>query len=106
LGGNVNGVNTYTGIDLSNLTASTYNLDTLFEGDNFGCFFFQTQQQAVPDALKGGLNDVANAVDLINQYSNNILSGLSCPQLAGYDDSLLNSYPGRTCSPTGPATNY
>jgi hypothetical protein len=37
-GGNVNGVNTYTGIDLSNLTAGTYNLDTSPRATTLGAF--------------------------------------------------------------------
>jgi hypothetical protein len=107
LGGNVNGVNTYAGVNLTDLTAGTYNFNTLFEGDNFECFFFQTQEQAVPDTLKAGINDVADALSLIDKYfGSNVLSGLSCPQLAGYDNSVFQQYPGRTYSPTGPATNY
>jgi len=77
-----------------------------FEGNNFACLFFQSQQQAVPDALKNGVNAVAGAVGLINKYSNNILSQYTCTPLAGYDNSVFNKYPGRTYSPTGPATNY
>ena len=106
LGGNVNGVNTYTGVDLTDLTGGTYNADTLFDGDNFACFFFQTQEQAVPDELKGGLNAVADSLTFLSDNFFNALSQFSCPQLASYDDSLFNSYPGRTYSPTGPATNY
>ncbi|CZR69201.1 uncharacterized protein PAC_19101, partial [Phialocephala subalpina] len=104
--GSVNGVNTYAGVNLTDLTAGTYNLDTLFEGDNFACFSFQTQDQAVPDVSKNGLNVIADAVGLINKYSNNILAESSCPQLAGYDDSLFNSYTGRTYSQTGSANNH
>lgn len=106
LGGNVNGVNSYVGVNLTDLTAGTYDLDTLFEGDNFACFLFQTQQQAVPDFAKGLVGDLSIVTDLINNVTSGVLGSLTCPELAGYDASVFNAYPGRLYSPTGPATNY
>ena len=38
IGGNTNGVNTFTGLDIGNLTAGVYNSEDLLEGDNFACF--------------------------------------------------------------------
>lgn len=106
LGGNTNGVNSYQGIDVATLTGGTYTPQNLFQGDNFACLFFQTQQQAVPDELKGLLNVVATALTLFNKYVTPLVSQFTCPQLANYDDSVFNAYPGRTYSPTGPDTNY
>lgn len=106
LGGNTNGVNTYKGVDIATLTGGTYQQSNLFEGDNFACLFFQTQQQAVPDELKGLVNDVAAALAIFDKYVGPVASKFKCTPLAKYDNSVFNVYPGRTYSPTGPATNF
>jgi hypothetical protein len=38
IGGNTNGVNTFTGVDLGNLTGGVINGQNLLQGDNFACF--------------------------------------------------------------------
>jgi hypothetical protein len=53
VGGNTGKTNTFTGVDLQNLTGGVYNVQTLAQGDNAACFAFQYSQQAAPDLLKG-----------------------------------------------------
>lgn len=105
-GGNVNGVNSYAGIDISNVTGGVYNAKTLFEGNNFSCFFVQNLQQGIPLALQDGVNDVGAAVELLGKYLGPIADKLSCPQVSKYDPSVLNSYKGYpykpTANPAGP----
>jgi len=38
IGGNTNGVNTFTGIDMGNMTGGVINGQNLLQGDNFACF--------------------------------------------------------------------
>ena len=38
VGGNTNGVNTFTGVDVGNLTGGVINAQNLLDGDNFACF--------------------------------------------------------------------
>ena len=38
VGGNTNGVNTFAGLDLGNLTGGVINGQNLLQGDNFACF--------------------------------------------------------------------
>jgi hypothetical protein len=38
IGGNTNGVNTFTGVDIGNLTGGVINGENLLQGDNFACF--------------------------------------------------------------------
>lgn len=99
-GGNVNGKNTYTGIDISNITGGVYNADTLFQGDNLGCFLLLNFQQAIPLQLQGGVNDVGTAVALLNKYMPSYFSSLSCPQVDKYDTSFFSKYPGGKYQPT------
>ena len=107
LGGNTNGVDSYQGVDIATLTGGSYHgLEDLIEGDNFACLFFQTQEQAVPDELKGLVNDLAGALEIFDKYVGAVGKNFTCEPLAGYDNSPFNVYPGRNYSPTGPATNY
>ena len=81
IGGNTGTPNSFVGVDLANFTEGVYDIPTLFEGDNFACFFFQLAQNGIPNFLDLPINELAPITDLINKYSGPILGGLSCPQL-------------------------
>lgn len=102
-GGNTNGVNTYTGIDIADFTGGVYNAQNIFKGDNFGCLFFQFLQEGVPTQLQGGVNDVGAATSLLNQYIPSYFKKLQCPQLGKFDGSVFQPYTGYNYSPTAPA---
>ena len=102
-GGNVNGVNTYTGIDLANFTNGVFSADTLFQGNNLACFGYAAIQQAVPDSVSTGV--LSKALALINPVLDNAFGALACPQVSQFNDNNIPSYPGRTYRPDGPATN-
>lgn len=96
IGGNINGVNAFTGLDLGYITGGVYNADTLFEGDNLQCFLYQNVQNLILDASKGLLSTVLDLVEsLLGTYIDPIVSGLSCPTLESYDmDTITATYPG------------
>lgn len=104
-GGNTNGVNTYEGVDVATLTGGSYTRASLFQPKNFGCLIFQSQQQAVPDELKGGINKVAPALKLIAANSG-FLAKLDCPKLNKYDQGVFNQYTGHNYSPKAPCENH
>ena len=54
--------NTFTGVDVADLTGGVYNAQTLLQGDNAICFAFQSVQQAAPDPLKNVVQDVVQDV--------------------------------------------
>jgi hypothetical protein len=93
VGGNQNGqTSTFAGVDIANLTGGVFNLQSLLQGNNLGCFAFQASTQFKMDAaLK----------DIINQFQSavgGIVKQLSCPQLQTMDGSLLQQFPGYTRS--------
>lgn len=108
LGGNVNGVNTYEGVDLSNLTSGVMNTDDFFmmNGSSVACFYAQFVQAIVPDAANLPLGWLSPITDLINNYIEPITGSLDCPFIDQFDQGLFNKFPGYTYSPTGPGTNY
>ncbi|KZF24852.1 Cloroperoxidase [Xylona heveae TC161] len=98
VGGNTGTTNSFTGVDLEDLTAGVYNAQTLAQGDNFACFAFQIAQQVTPDILKGLFSDITDPLNLINQQFNDVLADFTCPQLESVDMSQFNQFPGYTKS--------
>ncbi|CAK4025800.1 Aromatic peroxygenase [Lecanosticta acicola] len=111
LGGNTNGVNTYSGISLTDFTGGAYNLTNVFRTDGDGrygaCFFAGLTQSAIPDFANLPLEQITPITNLINDGIKPIIpQGFDCPTYDKFDQTLFNQYPGHTYSPTGPATNY
>jgi hypothetical protein len=84
--------NSFTGVDITNLTGGLFNGATLAEGNNLGCFVYQFASQAKPDALIGPLNQLTGVVG-------DLIAPLSCPQLKAIDDSQLRAFPGYSKNP-------
>lgn len=89
IGGNTGEVNTFTGVDVENLTGGLFNGASLLEGNNLGCFVYQFAAQAKPDIALGVLTPLLNSVG-------KIVAQLGCPQLANIDDEQLKAFPGYT----------
>ena len=110
LGGNTNGVNTYTGVDLGDLTGGAYQASDLLNlnTSNAACFYVQLVQALIPDAASGGIlgGTLAAILNLVNNFIDPITTGLTCAAFGKYKKSLFGKYPGYSYRPTGPATNY
>jgi hypothetical protein len=108
LGGNTNGVNTYAGVDPSDLTGGVFNFANLLNpnGNNLACFIGAASQAFIPDVATLPLNLLGPVTSLVNRFVNAFTGGLSCPAIATFSKELFDDYPGYTYSPTGPATNY
>jgi len=96
VGGNTGTTNSFTGVDLQDLTGGVFNGATLLEGDNLACFVFQSLQQATPDLLKGLVIDVVGAVQKLDDAITKAKGGITCPELRSYDTSQFDKYPGAT----------
>ena len=82
-----------------------YNSENLLQGNNLGCFLFQSAAVATPDLVRnaGVISDVVGAVNQVNDAVNGALSGLGCPALSSYDfnEAPLSKYPGYTMLKSG-----
>ncbi|KAL1304902.1 hypothetical protein AAFC00_003820 [Neodothiora populina] len=93
IGGNTGKVNSFTGVDITNLTGGVYNLQTLLQGNNLACFGLQTAVQALPDFISGLLTNSALS-NLLDSALGNATAGLDCPQLTEIDEDQFAQYPG------------
>ena len=94
VGGNTGEMDTFTGVDLTDLTGGVFNAETLTEGNNLFCFASQFSRQAAPDILGGLFESTTRPLSVLTDALNDALSGLGCPQLNGVDTSLLEEFPG------------
>lgn len=93
IGGNTGKVNTFTGVDVTDLSGGLYNAQTLAQGNNAACFGYQFAAQAKPDVALAALNKLDDALGTIS-------SKLSCPQLSKIDKAQLMQFPGYSKNPT------
>ena len=116
VGGNTGQVNTFTGVDLGNITGGAYETSDLTNPTKFVCFFYELTLAIVPDflrsealgsALAGALNllqtEVAPFVDpscakigelLHSDHTDQALQLLMSDYLANYNDAFAAEFPG------------
>jgi hypothetical protein len=75
-------------------TGGVYNAQTLFEGNNLGCFFFQPAQQSIPETLSGLLSDLPLVISLLNKWIDPVTTRLDCPALNTFHQSTFDQFPG------------
>ncbi|KAL8828671.1 MAG: hypothetical protein Q9170_006502 [Blastenia crenularia] len=94
IGGNTGSPNSFTGVDVANLTGGVYNGASLAQGNNLQCFTFQLIQAEAPGLLTGVYENVTTALKMLGDNIGPSLAGLGCPQLEGVDEALYEGYPG------------
>jgi hypothetical protein len=101
VGGNTGKVDTFAGIEPTDLTGGVFNSATLLEGNNFMCYAMQLAVQQLPDILSGLLTDKDAAQDKVGTEINSITNSLGCPKLNNINKDQFNKYPGYTNSYNG-----
>jgi len=94
VGGNTGEPNTFTGVDIGDLTGGVYDSETLLQGNNAMCFALQNVQQGAPDVLRGLVGNLLVAVRKLSDTLDPLIASLGCPQIAKYDKLLLSKFPG------------
>lgn len=100
IGGNTNGVNTFTGLDVSNLFGAAYSSTNLLKIDRLVCFFYRVLLAVLPDMLQGGVvgSLLQTGLSLITNYILPLADPV-CPALSASKMYLIDSYPGARVGP-------
>lgn len=105
IGGNTGKVNSFTGINLANITSGVLNTATLLEGNNLLCLVFEVVKTVSPNLLSGIWATLAKPLEVITDALATPLLNLSCPafndlQVGGQPlwTALMNDFPGATMS--------
>ncbi|KAH8711867.1 Chloroperoxidase [Phaeosphaeriaceae sp. PMI808] len=79
IGGNTGTVNSFTGLDLHNITGGVLNLTTLLENNNLLCFVFQVLKTFLPNSLSPLLATLEVPIRLVTDILAAPILSLSCP---------------------------
>jgi hypothetical protein len=94
VGGNTGMTNSFTSVDLDDLTGGVFSASNLLQGNNAVCFGLEASLQEAPDILSGLYSDVSPAVDSLGSAIDAATNGLGCPTLNQIDKSQFAQYPG------------
>ncbi|RDW62500.1 hypothetical protein BP5796_10802 [Coleophoma crateriformis] len=105
IGGNTNGVNTFTGIDYANITGGAFNAADLLEGNNLLCFAFQALKEGSPNLLSSLYATIAPILSEVTSLADSVMLSLNCPaykdlSVDGVDlfSYIKATYPGASMS--------
>jgi len=91
IGGNVGTVNSFTGVDLSNVTGGVLNAGKLLEGNNLICFVLQIVRMASPNYLNNLYKTLEAPLSLVEGIlGTGLLSLDDCP---AWDELTLEGKP-------------
>jgi len=100
-GGNTGTVDSFAGVDVTDISGGAFNLASLAEGNNGACFFLQASQQAVPDALDPVLGAAGSALSFVTKNLAPIQAKLGCPQLSQFNSAFFSQFPGASYKANG-----
>jgi hypothetical protein len=94
LGGNTGQPNSFTGVNIDNLTGNVFNAQTLLEGNNIMCLAYSAALEATPDLLGGLVGNALVAVQKLTNALDPIIAALGCPAVTNYDATVFKAFPG------------
>jgi hypothetical protein len=101
IGGNLGKANSFTGLDLEDITGGVLNAVSLLEGNNLVCLVLEIVKTFSPNSLSSLFKTLEAPLKLVSDAVIDPLLSLSCPafkdlQMDGTDllSGLLKKYPG------------
>ncbi|RFU33006.1 heme-thiolate peroxidase, partial [Scytalidium lignicola] len=101
IGGNTGTVNSFTGVDLGNLTGGVFNVETLLEGNNLLCFSFEVVKTLAPNSLSTLFSVLDVPLQLITDTVGSALLNFACPALSdltiggqSFEKGIQKMFPG------------
>ncbi|KAF5004926.1 hypothetical protein FDECE_8597 [Fusarium decemcellulare] len=105
IGGNLGEVNSYAGVDLSDVTGGVLNLTKLLKGNNLLCFVFEVIKTAAPNSLSTIFKIIETPLRMITDTLGAAILDLSCPAFndltvggKSLDEALKDKFPGALLS--------
>ncbi|KAJ4312889.1 hypothetical protein N0V84_009698 [Fusarium piperis] len=101
IGGNLGEVNSYAGVDLSDLTGGVLNLTKLLEGNNLLCFVFQIVKTVAPNSLSTLFRIIEVPLKLLTDALGAAILDLACPAFKdltiggkSFEEGIQDQFPG------------
>lgn len=93
-GGNTGTTDSFTGVNLGDLTGGVFNGATLLQGNNLACFALQAAMAGGIDELDGVLNALGGLINPVLNPIKAAFAGLACPQLSEFHSQIFKQFPG------------
>lgn len=90
IGGNTGTVNSFVGVDTSDITGGVLSATDLLEGNNLLCFTFEIVKTFSPSILSNLLTTVAGPLEMLTDAIGSALLSISCP---AFGDMTLGGKP-------------
>jgi len=87
IGGNVDGVNSFAGVDFGDITGGAFEAARLFDGNNLLCFAFQALKEVSPNILSSVYKTLDPILTAVTSLTNTLFLSLDCP---AYRDLSVN----------------
>jgi len=101
IGGNTGTIDSFTGLNIENITSGVLNAETLLEGNNLLCFGLQVVKTFSPDSLSSLYATLGEVLGLLTDTLGTALTDLACPPFGDlkYEgqplwEGLLDTYAG------------
>ncbi|KAH7009686.1 oxidase [Ilyonectria destructans] len=101
IGGNLGAVNTYAGVDPSDVTGGVLNLTELLQSNNLLCFVFEIVKTVSPNSLSTLFSIIQVPLDLITDALGASILNLGCPAFndmtvggKSFDKGIKSQFPG------------
>lgn len=94
IGGNTGTVDSFAGVDLTDLTGGVFNTGDLADGNKGACFLLQASMAGLPDISNPLLGAVGSVLGWAKQQLGPLGQKFDCPELATFDNQLFNPFPG------------
>ncbi|KAF9766425.1 hypothetical protein IL306_001187 [Fusarium sp. DS 682] len=101
IGGNMGEVNSYAGVDVTNITGGVLNLTKLLKGNNLLCFVFEIVKTVAPNSLSTIFSIIATPLELLTDALGSTLLSLACPAFKdltvggqSFEDGIKDKFPG------------
>ncbi|KAF5706718.1 Aromatic peroxygenase [Fusarium mundagurra] len=96
IGNTIGKVNSFSVVDIGDLTGGVFNTAMLLQGDNLECFVMQIIMAAAPDVLGSQFTNVTKALTTLADKLRQLLAGETCPKLQKVNMKLFEKFPGCT----------
>ncbi|KAH7014282.1 Chloroperoxidase [Microdochium trichocladiopsis] len=101
IGGNMGTTNSFTPVDLANLSGGVFNVDTMLQGNNLMCFTLEIVKAFAPNSLSSLFTTLAKPLQMITDAVAVPLLNLGCPAMHELEANgsnilagLLSKFPG------------
>lgn len=98
-------VNSYAGVDLSDLTGGVLNLEKILEGNNLMCFVFEVVKTVAPNSLSTLFSIIRVPLKLVTDTLGAAILNLACPAFGdiavggkSFEDGMELKFPGAKLS--------